>query len=87
MRTSAKNDMSYQALNLANQIPLVRGLPLIPRENRKEFENEWIYIFYHWHNARRADGRCDYVLLADKPSVRERGSEKCENEMCRYFSV
>ena len=40
MRTSAKNDMSYQALNLANQIPLVRGLPLIPRENRKEFENE-----------------------------------------------
>ena len=33
-------DMSYQALNLANQIPLVRGLPLIPRENRKEFENE-----------------------------------------------
>ena len=27
MRTSAKNDMSYQALNLANQIRLLGGCP------------------------------------------------------------
>ena len=27
MRTSAKNDMSYQALNLANQIRLLGGSP------------------------------------------------------------
>ena len=26
-------------------------------------------------------------LLEDKPTCRERGSEKCENEMCRYFSA
>ena len=30
----------WQAQTYGNQIPLVRGLPLIPRENRKEFENE-----------------------------------------------
>ena len=40
MRTTAKNEMSYQALNLVSQIRLLGGIPLIPRENRKEFKNE-----------------------------------------------
>ncbi len=40
MRTIAKNEMSYQALNLVSQIRLLGGSPLIPRENRKEFKNE-----------------------------------------------
>ena len=40
MRTTAKNEMSYQALNLVSQIRLLGGSPLIPRENRKEFKNE-----------------------------------------------
>ena len=40
MRTTARNEMSYQALNLVSQIRLLGGSPLIPRENRKEFKNE-----------------------------------------------
>lgn len=40
MRTIAKNEMSYQALNLVSQIRLLGGSPLIPSENRKEFKNE-----------------------------------------------
>ena len=40
MRRTAKNEMSYQALNLVSQIRLLGGSPLIPRENRKEFKNE-----------------------------------------------
>lgn len=40
MRTTARNEMSYQALNLVSQIRLLGDSPLIPRENRKEFKNE-----------------------------------------------
>ena len=40
MRRTAKNEMSYQALNLVSQIRLLGVSPLIPRENRKEFKNE-----------------------------------------------
>ena len=27
------------------------------------------------------------MCCLQKPTYRERGSEKCENEMCRYFSA
>ena len=45
MRTSAKNDMSYQALNLANQIRLLGGCPEYPVKTERSLRmSEFIFF-------------------------------------------
>lgn len=43
--------------------------------------------FHHRRNARRSDWHRDYVLLADKPTCRERGSENAKRNVQILFRL
>ena len=86
MRTTVKIK-SYQALNLVSQIRLLGAAPNTPIKQEGVFKNERDFVFHHRHSTRQSDRRCRDVPFTDKQALQERGSGKCENEMCRYCSA